>query len=175
MAGAESLPEWFMPPRMIGGHVTGPAFISRSDRVMVAVRQVLAFPVGVEFEIEAHARGPSAAEAPPESDLFGGLPHPRFRLRFADGTQVVQDDDTGLRGGRGPMLSRSRAEGSSGGPDNGESVRLSLWLWPLPPPGPLTLTCSWPHRGLQDASIILDADAIRAAADRARPFWPEKS
>lgn len=163
-----------MPPRMIGGHVTGPVFISRSDRVVVAVRQVLAYPAGVEIEVEAHGRGPSGPETPPESDLYGGSEHPRFRLRLADGTVVVQDDDSGLRSGRGPMLVRSRAEGSSGGPDNSEDVRLSLWLWPLPPSGSLALTCSWPHRGLQDASIVLDAAAIRAAADRARPFWPEK-
>jgi hypothetical protein len=68
------------------------------------------------------------------------------------------------------MLSRS--ESSSGGPDNSEAVRLTLWMSPLPPPGPFTLTCSWPRRGLQEASVVLDADAIRTAAGQARPHWP---
>ena len=49
---------------------------------------------------------------------------------------------------------------------------MSVWLWPLRPPGPaVTVTCSWPGRGLQDASIVLDGDAIRAAASQALPFW----
>jgi hypothetical protein len=72
------------------------------------------------------------------------------------------------------MLIVTGSEGSSGGPDDDEHVRMSLWIWPLPPPGPVTVTCSWPGRGLQDAGIVLDGDAIRAAASQARPFWPAR-
>jgi len=36
-----------MPPPMTGGHVTGPVLIWRSDRLVVAVRHVVAFPAGV--------------------------------------------------------------------------------------------------------------------------------
>jgi hypothetical protein len=53
---AGDLPGWYMPPQMIGGYVTGPVLIGRSDGLVVAVRQVLAYPVGVETEVEAHAR-----------------------------------------------------------------------------------------------------------------------
>ncbi|WP_405496083.1 hypothetical protein [Streptomyces sp. NBC_00096] len=173
------LPEWFAPPRMIGGFVAGPVVICRSDRLVVAVRQVLAYPVGLEIEVEAHARG--ASPGGPSGDAadvdLTGPSQPLFRLGFADGGDVLQDDETGLRGGRGPVMSLSRFEGSSDGPDNGEDVRLSLWLWPLPPPGPLTLSCSWPRRGLQDSGVVLDldADAVRSAALRAQPFWPAGS
>ena len=53
------------------------------------------------------------------------------------------------------MLKVTGFEGSSGGPGGDEHVRMSVWLWPLPPPGPaVTVTCSWPGRGLQDASIV---------------------
>jgi hypothetical protein len=55
----------------------------------------------------------------------------------------------------------------------GELIRLSLRLWPLPPSGPLTLTGAW--IGRRAASLVLHADAIRAAAGRAQPFWPEQS
>jgi hypothetical protein len=170
---ADGLPEWYMPPQMIGGHVTGPVLIARSDQFVLAARQVLAFPVGVEVQVEAHARGAWPGEMPlPGPEDFADHPQPRFRVRFADGRAAAQDDEAGLRSGRGPMLVVSGLERSSGGPDGREDIRLGLWIWPLPPPGPLTVTCSWPNRGLHDAALLLDGDAIRAAAGQARPYWP---
>ncbi|CAM5300027.1 hypothetical protein SAVIM338S_00431 [Streptomyces avidinii] len=171
---AGDLPEWYMPPRMIGGHVTGPVLISRTDGLVVAARQVVAYPVGLEVEIEAHARGTSPGGPSPGTAGVIEQAQPRFRLRFADGTEVEQDDEAGLRRGRGPMVAVSKSEGSWGGPDGGEDVRLTLWIRPLPPPGPLTVSCSWPEHGLLDAALVLDGDAIRTAAGRARPFWTNR-
>jgi hypothetical protein len=171
--GAFGLPAWYMPPPMAGGYVTGPVPIVRLDWLAVIVRQVLAFPAGVEVEVEAHARRSPGGEAVPVGvGLAGQLPL-RFGVQFADGREAAQDDEAGLRGGRGPMVTVIRSETSSGGPDDRLDVRLSLWIWPLPPPGPLTVTCSWPGLGLRDARLVLDSDAIRAAAGRAAPFWPE--
>jgi hypothetical protein len=170
--GAAGLPDWVMPPRMIGGHVTGPVLIGRSGGLVVAVRQVLAFPAGMEVEVEAHARG-SAGGGPASAAVdLPGQPPLRFRVRFADGREAAQDDEAGLHSGRGPMLIVSGSETSWGGPDDGEDIRLTLWIWPLPPPGPVTVTCSWPGRGLDDARLVLDGDQLRAAAGRAQPFWP---
>lgn len=172
--GFNGLPQWYAPPEMIGGHVSGPVLIGRSPGVVVAVRQVLAYPVGVEIVVDAHARRPAPAGDPADpAFLFADHHELRFSLRFADGAHVTLDDEAGLRSGRGPMLTVCTAESSSGGPDDAEDVRMTLWTWPLPPPGPLTLTCSWPRRGLQDAGLVLDADAIRAAAGDAEPLWPE--
>ena len=169
---APDLPEWFMPPPMIGGYVTGPVVITRSGSLVIAARQVLAFPAGVEVEVEAHARGSRAGTATAPADLPGHPPL-EFHVRFADGREAAQDDETGLHSGRGPMLVVTGSQISSGGPDDPEDVRLTLWIWPLPPPGPVTVTCSWPSRGLHDARLVLDGDAIQAAARRAQPFWPE--
>jgi hypothetical protein len=73
------------------------------------------------------------------------------------------------------MLVVTGSQTSSGGPDDPEDVRLTLWIWPLPPPGPVTVTCSWPSRGLHDARLVMDGDAIQAAARLAQPFWSEPS
>ena len=164
-------PEWSGPPEMVGGYVMGPLLMSQSDRVVVAVRQVLAFPTGVEADVEGHARGQRTGPPREQRDL---AEHPslRFRVQFADGTQAAQDDEAGLRSGRGPTLFVRGFESSSGGPDGGEDIRMTLWIWPLPPPGPVTLACSWPSRGLDEAAVILDAAAVRAAASQAQPFWP---
>jgi hypothetical protein len=169
---AGNWPAWRMAPPMIGGYVTGPVVMGRSDRVIVAARQVLAFPAGVEVEIEAHARQPSARSAP----VVGPHEFPRrvdlqFWLRFSDGGEAAQDDEAGIRGGRGPTLMVSGSQSSHGGPDNHEDARLTLWVWPLPPPGPVTLTCTWQTYGLGDARLVLDGDALRSAASQAQPFW----
>jgi hypothetical protein len=173
--GAAGLPDWVMPPRMIGGHVTGPVLIRRSGGLVVAVRQVLAFPAGMEVEVEAHARGSAGGGTASAPAGLPGHPPLRFRVRFADGREAAQDDEAGLRSGRGPMLTVCGSETSSGGPDDREDIRLTLWIWPLPPPGPVTVTCSWPERGLDDATLALDGDQLQAAASRAQPFWPESS
>jgi hypothetical protein len=171
--GAYDLPEWVMPPQMIGAQVSGPQLIARSERAVVVTRQVLAFPTGVQVEVEAHARG--ARAAPPSAAVFDDRPREtdlRFRLRFSDGREAAQDDEAGLRTGRGPILMLSRSENSYGGPEECEDAHLILWAWPLPPSGPVDLTCSWPSYGLRDTSLVLDGDAILAAAVHAQPFWP---
>ncbi|MFF1415589.1 hypothetical protein ACFVX6_38460 [Streptomyces sp. NPDC058289] len=170
---AGDLPEWQAPPRMIGGHVAGPAVIGRTDGLVVLARQVIAYPAGLEIEVEAHARGAAPPPGGQASDSTGFTEHaqPTFRLRLGDGSVVVQDEDSGLRDGRGPVLVVSGYEAAWGGPEDGEDVRLTLWAWPLPPPGPLTLSCAWPERGLRDAALVLDGAAVRAAALLARPFW----
>jgi hypothetical protein len=171
--GAADLPDWLMPPRMIGGHVTGPAVIGRSGELVVAVRQVLAFPAGVEVDVEAHARRPPGGGTASAAAGLAGHPPLLFRVEFADGRAAAQDDEAGLRSGQGPMLTVSRAETSSGGPDGRQDMRLTLWIWPLPPLGPVALTCSWPGHGLDGARLVLDGDQLQAAAGRAQPFWPE--
>jgi hypothetical protein len=67
---------------------------------------------------------------------------PRFGLQFADGRKVfvqrpsdhnplhVEPDHPTLR-----PLSGSGGEHVS---------RADMWLWPLPPAGPLTFVCAWP-------------------------------
>jgi len=170
---AADLPDWLVPPPMIGGQVTGPVVIGRSGGLLVAVRQVLAFPAGIE--VEAHARGSAGGGTASAAADAVGHPRLRFWVQFADGHQAVQDDEVGLHSGGGPMLTVTGSQTSSGGPGDRQDIRLTLWIWPLPPPGPVMVTCSRPGRGVDDARLVLDGDQIQAAASRAQPFWPESS
>lgn len=166
---ARDVPQWGSPPQMLGGHVTGPVLIGRSERVIVAARQVLAFPDGFEVDVEAHAQGPATltpGTVQHEPDSAGGL---RLGLRLSDGRQAAQDDEAGLRSGSGPTLMVHGSESGHG--DSRADVRMTLWAWPLPPPGPVTLTCTWLRYGLAEAHLVLDGDEVRSAATRARPFW----
>ncbi|EST35486.1 hypothetical protein M878_05345 [Streptomyces roseochromogenus subsp. oscitans DS 12.976] len=154
-----------MPPQMVGGQALGPVVMARSGRGVVVVRQVLAFPTGVLIEVEAHGRGTWS-----DSDLDGSPL--RFSIRFGDGRVAVLDDDAGLRNGQGPMLHAYQTQSSGGGPDASEEIQMSLWLWPLPPAGPVGVTCSWVSAGIGSAELVLDGDALCSAAEQAEPFWP---
>ncbi|MFC1438820.1 hypothetical protein ABUW04_11170 [Streptacidiphilus sp. N1-10] len=162
-----SIPEWSMPPPMVGGHVTGPVVVARSERAILIVRQVLAYSNGLGIEVEAYGRGTYRQEQGRGPDLDHGL---RFSLLIADGRVARMDDESGLRDGRGPMMTNAGGQ-SGGGYDGSEDVRLSLWVWPLPPPGPVVLTCSWERAGLAEAKLTLDPDAIRTAAAASEPYW----
>ena len=47
-------------------------------------------------------------------------------------------------------------------------------MWPLPPPGPLTLVCEWPAMQLPLTCSELDAQTILDAADRAQVIFPDE-
>jgi hypothetical protein len=64
----------------------------------------------------AHARGARAVSA--SAAVFDDPPREidlRFRLRFSDGREAAQDDEAGLRTGRGPILMLSGSQNSYGG------------------------------------------------------------
>jgi hypothetical protein len=58
---------------------------------------------------------------------------------------------------------------STSGPDGGH-----VWLWGLPPPGPLTFACHWPTEQLPPSQAELDAGLVLEAAARAQTLWPEE-
>ena len=49
-----------------------------------------------------------------------------------------------------------------------------MWLWGLPPPGPLTFTCQWPAEQIPPSQAELDAGLLLEAAARATTLWSEQ-
>ncbi len=49
-------------------------------------------------------------------------------------------------------------------------VTADLWLWPLPPPGELTLSATWESFALTSAELTIDASTITEAATRIQHF-----
>lgn len=72
-------------------------------------------------------------------------------------------DDAGLP--RDPIL---MPQGGGGG---GSSWRMGLWLYPLPPPGPLRVYATWPVAGLDETMLELDGEEIQAAAAKSVVLW----
>jgi hypothetical protein len=52
------------------------------------------------------------------------------------------------------------------------AVEHEVFLWPLPPAGPLKLVVQWTDRQIPETSTTLDGGAIRAAAKDAAEIWP---
>jgi hypothetical protein len=60
---------------------------------------------------------------------------------------------------------------SRGGGGGGNSWSMEQWLWPLPPAGALTFIAEWPRYRIAETRAVIDATALRAAADSAVHLW----
>jgi hypothetical protein len=137
------------------------------------------YPTGLVFTVQVHV-APEANDALRDAlmHLHGsGRRAPgadddgwRFGVRFADGRKATTFGrhlaDLHTRPESPVLLPRGGGAGST-------EAHQELWLWPLPPPGPLTFACAWPALELPETLHELDAGPIRAAADRAVTLWPE--
>jgi hypothetical protein len=52
-------------------------------------------------------------------------------------------------------------------------IYMSHWMWPLPPPGQLTLVAEWAERGIPETPIALDAAVILQAASEVVRIWDD--
>ena len=99
---------------------------------------------------------------------------PRVGVRFADGRV----------GGRSAMpgmhhnlpkdelgVPTQPYVGFAGGGGGGSGWTLSIWVYPLPPDGPLEIFVALPSPATQELSTVLGGGAVRAAAQRARIVW----
>ena len=51
---------------------------------------------------------------------------------------------------------------------------VDVWVWGLPPAGPLAFVCEWPARGIPESRVEIDAGLVLEAAGRAVPIWPDQ-
>jgi hypothetical protein len=173
-------PPWFGPPRgTLAGSLPLDLVLARTVRAAVCVTRVAAYPTGFEFEVVTLA----ADEFDPDLDpVFfdpptgwrsgaGEVPPQKLRIgvQFADGAKATNlgvhlSEDSPPRG---PVLC------PRGGGGGGGSWQQTLWVWPLPPAGPLTLACEWPAVGIPLTRRELDAQTILEAASRAQVVFAD--
>jgi hypothetical protein len=175
--------------------------LSRTDNVAVAVDHVRVSPNGFQIVVGVLSNPRLAPElrtggfasfsliaarrpAPDEDDATPRVPSPPLRpypgwhmgprmgVRFSNGQSAqalglspfdVPKDEEGIP--TEPVI-----RGGGGGGGNG-IFRFEYWIFPLPPPGPLEVFAEWPTAGIEETSIVLDGDEIRAAAHRAIVLW----
>ena len=180
-------PRWFGPPEdELGAVLPQGIVLARSERAVVALSHVIVYSTGAALDFLAVARGLARSEANrvfheqhmfEEEDLPDSLL--RIGLELADGGRV--SDLGGWRAHRKLMSPDAEPEGPlllphAGGGGNSAGGQVTMkpgyWLWPLPPDGPLQISCEWPFVDIGMTTVEIDGGALLDAASRARTLWP---
>jgi hypothetical protein len=161
-------PPWARGPEgMVPGVVPVALLVARTDTHAVLVDNLLVYPTGLDFDLAVRRHPRQPRQHHDHAHLWGD--ELRLEVRFADGRRADNDPR------RWPRLSGNEVPDppllyqSSIGPDGGH-----VWLWGLPPPGPLTIACEWPTEQIPLSQAVVDAGLIRAAAHRATSLWPDE-
>jgi hypothetical protein len=160
------MPTWARGPEdMIPGVVPGALLVARTATHAVLIDGLLVYPTGFDFDLAVRRRPGHPRQHHDRGHRWGDDLH--LEVRFADGRRADNHPrrwphPTGDRLPDPPLLYQSTS-----GPDGGH-----VWLWGLPPPGPLTFACHWPTEQIPPSEAVLDAGLVLAAAARAQTLWP---
>lgn len=169
-------PPWLGPPaNELGVPVAVRPLVAKTEDVAVALAGVAAFSTGLAFRLEVRLRTDDGDDF---SDPFGmHVRHHtsavsiddvlRFGFEFSDGRRV-----TNLGGFPAAEAQQAPVLMERGGGGGGRSWGFDYWLWPLPPPGVLTVAVEWAARGIELTRVALEAGPLLEAAAQAEKLWP---
>jgi len=153
--------------------------VHRSESVVVQLEHLRVYPNGFTINLFiltnphlGHGRASFTMLGGPGPDLR--QQYPRVGVRFADGRtagrdatfpfhQGVAKDDQGIP--TEPILTMAGGGGGTGG------YRFGVWVFPLPPDGPLEIYVSLPAADDSESKVVIDSAVVRSAAERARVIW----
>jgi PhnB protein len=153
--------------------------LGRTDTVAVALTAVTAFSTGVLLSLAVRWRGEDVDAFEDPLALYGlrgrsrdAAEILRFGVQFSDGRKATTlgHPSAWAAPGEEPAGPLFMPRGASGGEGKRDT---ELWLWPLPPPGPMTAAVEWPAQGLELTTHEVDAAPIAEAARSSVQFWPE--
>ncbi|WP_158865827.1 hypothetical protein [Leifsonia sp. AG29] len=151
--------------------------IALTDTVALVLSFARVYSNGVEFVIDRRIRRGGASRADWRQmqarihNHFGPDPERlRFGVVLGDGQQLIADHP-GMLGESPEASSLTYSGGGGGGSDDIWRFEDDLWLWPLPPEGPLEFVVQWPAFGVPESRVVLDSAPLRECASSARPVW----
>jgi hypothetical protein len=177
----ERKPWWTVPTNELGVSTGLRLVLARTEDAVVALLDAVAFTEGVAFTLSVlrrrpfeidpfHHRSTSSCRVgrPVRSSRPSSL---RFGVQFADGRKATTTGGRAVPAEgdppRGPLLFPS--DGGGGG----DRWDQSFWLWPLPPPGPVSFVVEWPSEGIEVTRHEVDAEPILEASKSSTRLWPE--
>ncbi len=138
---------------------------------MIALSHVSVYPDGCVLEVRASGRDLGGGRG---RDAFGTFERLAFTAHFGpDMTARLYDKTAPARRPDGtPALTLAPLGHESSAGEGKVDSQITLWLSPLPPPVPGTLSVESPELGIDAASCLLDGAAIVNASAAAQPYWP---
>ena len=177
-------PPWAGPPESeLGVAVPLRTVLARQPGLVIALTDCVAYSNGFNFGIAIRSANEldhrSFGFGPPsEADRAGRF---EVRVRFADGREstvtghgpnpavmayyLAWQEGRELEVPAGPII------GQFGGGGGGKRMDFQYWVWPLPPDGPLSISCEWPKGGVASSWTEVDGDAIRDAGSTSTSVW----
>ncbi len=177
--GKRELPAWWEPPTgILPAGALEELTLVRTDEIAVLVRDIAAYPNGFEFTVCAFRRREDPTEARLRHGPFGlgyerhGDPPPellRYGVQFSDSRKATTLDFPPNWDRTPEVVLNTTGNGHYSSPRWDQRV----WVWPLPPQGPLVFACEWPKHGVGPSRGEIDASAVLEAAQRAVVIWPD--
>jgi len=160
--------------------------LARNKEVAVAVGGVTAYSTGIALTLAVRSRRNMIEDIyeDPFGSPFGHLMRHRrhggdlppeilrFGVQFSDGRKATTMGEALPRAGSdgeepaGPVLT------PGGGGGGGGDYESDFWLWPLPPPGPVTFAVEWPAREIELSKQQVDASVFIDASKHSEELWP---
>jgi hypothetical protein len=153
--------------------------VHRGERVVAELDHLRVYPNGFTINLFILTNPHLGEEGPASRILMTGLGHvehgwPRIGVRFADGRTAGRDatfpghfdvakDDRGMP--TEPIIAMAGGGGGSHG------WQFSVWVFPLPPAGPLEVYVALPAADAVESKVVLDGGLVRSAAERASVIW----
>jgi hypothetical protein len=175
-------PAWDRPSEgTLGVVVPVNEIVHRSDAVVADLDYLRVYPNGFTINLFILTDPHLDEQGAGPRMLAGGRLDPvhrwpRIGVRFADGRAAgregtlfhgghlnVAKDDRGIP--TEPILTMAGGGGGSHGWD------FSVWVFPLPPDGPLEVYVAFPAADVGESKVVLDGGLVRSAAARARVIW----
>jgi hypothetical protein len=162
---------WWGAPGAVGHTVALNLVVARGPSALVVLSSLVAFSTGFElrvFILRPAPEGPEMADPTwrgsgrePRREVF------QLGVELADGRRGTNLDPW-PEGDEEPPAPHVRSMIGVTGPP-GTFVAgwdLRFWVWPLPPPGPVRVSCRWPVAEVEHAERTLQAERIVEAAKR---------
>ena len=181
---------WMGPPEdEMGVGLTMQRRVSAGPEAVVILTGCVAFTAGFSLCLGIRRKEePEWVRNPPMRGRPPGRLSDEMSLdlavRFSDGREAsmsgrglsspVLDWYRAWHDGENPPTPPGPIIGPSSGGGGGKRWDMNYWIYPLPPDGPMTITCKWPAGGVPDAVVEVDGSAIRRAGLSSEKLWMEE-
>jgi hypothetical protein len=174
------------PDDEIGVAVPMRRVLAATPDVVIAVTECVAYSTGFQLgigirrklDLEPRIFGMRGMQPRPPEPVEMTL---ELGVGFSDGrssehrghrpSSVTMDYYRTIQEGGQPELPAGPVISGWNGGGGGKRWDMQYWIWPLPPDGPMTISCEWPAGGIPYASQEFDGRAIRMAGESNTRLW----